>query len=143
MSCKDVAVEAVTGSGKTLAFLVPMMELLLKREKEYGWKQTEIGAVVISPTRELAAQTNQVLAQFLKVTPNIKQKLLVGGNSVDEDVNNLKAYGATVLVCTPGRLLDMLERKSDLNLAGRLKSLVKLRFYLPIPITHIIYLNKN
>lgn len=116
-----------------------MMELLLKRDKEYPWKQTEVGAIIMSPTRELAAQTYQVLGQFLKVTTNIKQKLLVGGNSVDEDVNNLKAYGATILVCTPGRLLDMLERKSDLNLAGRLKSLVK-HFFCYVPAWKIIYL---
>lgn len=123
MSCKDVAAEAVTGSGKTLAFVVPMLELLLKRQREFPWKITEVGAVIISPTRELAAQTSQVIGQFLKGT-TMKQKLLVGGNSVDEDISNLKAYGGNILVCTPGRLVDLLERKSDLNLAGRVKSLV-------------------
>lgn len=125
MSCKDVAAEAVTGSGKTLAFVVPMLELLLKRQREAPWKLTEVGAVIISPTRELAAQTSQVIAQFIKGSgTTIKQKLLVGGNSVDEDISNLKAYGGNILVCTPGRLVDLLERKSDLNLAGRVKSLV-------------------
>lgn len=44
MSCKDVAAEAVTGSGKTLAFVVPMLELLLKRQREFPWKITEVGA---------------------------------------------------------------------------------------------------
>lgn len=127
MSCKDVAAEAVTGSGKTLAFVVPMLELLLKREREFPWKITEVGAVIISPTRELAAQTSQVIGQFLKGSGStIKQKLLVGGNSVDEDISNLRAYGGNILVCTPGRLVDLLERKSDLNLAGRVKSLVSL-----------------
>lgn len=124
MSCKDVAAEAVTGSGKTLAFVVPLLELLLRRHREWPWKPTEVGAVIISPTRELATQTFQVLATFLKhALPEFKQKLLVGGNSVDEDIATLKAYGANIIVCTPGRLLDLLERKSDLNLAGRVKSL--------------------
>lgn len=126
MSCKDVAAEAVTGSGKTLAFVVPMLELMMKRHREWPWKLTEVGCAIISPTRELAAQTCSVIGQFLKGISEmeLKQKLLVGGNSVDEDINNLKAYGANILVCTPGRLLDLLERKSDLNLAGRVKSLV-------------------
>lgn len=125
MSCKDVAAEAVTGSGKTLAFVVPMLELLLKRHKEWPWKVTEVGGIIISPTRELATQTHQVIAPFLAQVPEITQQLLVGGNSVDEDVNGLLANGANILVCTPGRLLDLLERKSELNLAGRVKSLVR------------------
>lgn len=61
---KDVAAEAVTGSGKTLAFLVPLLDILKKREEK--WKKHEVGAVVISPTRELALQTNQVLDQLLQ-----------------------------------------------------------------------------
>lgn len=123
MSCKDVAAEAVTGSGKTLAFVVPLLELLLRRHSEWPWKPTEVGAIIVSPTRELATQTAQVLGTFLKRLPDISQKLLVGGCSVEEDVASLRKNGANIMVCTPGRLLDLLERKSDLNLAGRVKSL--------------------
>ncbi|XP_037038471.1 probable ATP-dependent RNA helicase DDX55 homolog [Bradysia coprophila] len=124
MSCKDVAAEAVTGSGKTLAFIVPTLELLLRRHREHPWKQFEIGSIIISPTRELAAQTSQVLDQFL-AHPEIpfQQKLLVGGNNVEEDVQYLKKVGANILIATPGRLVDLLERKNDLNLAGNVKSL--------------------
>lgn len=123
MSCKDVAAEAVTGSGKTLSFIVPILELLLRREQP--WKQFEIGSIIISPTRELAAQTSQVLDQFLKSSAfPFKQKLIVGGNSVEEDVQFLKKIGANILIATPGRLVDLLERKNDLNLAGCVKSLV-------------------
>lgn len=125
MSCKDVAAEAVTGSGKTLAFIVPLIELLLKREKTSPWKKTEVGAIIISPTRELATQTNDVLASFLKhsLLKKFTQKLLVGGNSVDEDVDYIRKIGAHILICTPGRLEDLLERKGDVNLPGRVKSL--------------------
>lgn len=63
---KDVAAEAVTGSGKTLAFLIPLLEILIERAKTEPWKKLEIGALVISPTRELALQTNDVLEQLLK-----------------------------------------------------------------------------
>lgn len=126
LSCKDVAAEAVTGSGKTLAFIVPILELLLRRQNDYPWKQFEIGSIIISPTRELAAQTSHVLEQFLQHSEfKFKQKLIVGGNSVEEDVRFLKTIGANILIATPGRLVDLLERKIDLNLAGNVKSLVK------------------
>lgn len=127
MSSKDVAAEAVTGSGKTLAFLVPLLELLIKRKEP--WKPTEVGALIVSPTRELATQTSKVLESFLSKLDAITQKLLVGGNSVEEDIQFLMKTGAHILVCTPGRLLDLIERKSDLNLPGRLKSLVSLFDY--------------
>lgn len=125
MSCKDVAAEAVTGSGKTLAFIVPVLELLLRRQHDEPWKSFEVGSIIISPTRELAAQTSQVLEQFLQHSEfKFKQKLLVGGNNVEEDVNYLKKIGANILIATPGRLVDLLERKNDLNLAGSVKCLV-------------------
>lgn len=127
MSCKDVAAEAVTGSGKTLAFIIPIIELLLKRHKNEPWKKTEVGALVISPTRELATQTSDVLEKFLQHSELqcFRQKLLVGGTSVEEDVESLKSTGAHILIATPGRLLDLLERQNnDLKLPGRVKSLV-------------------
>lgn len=125
MSCKDVAAEAVTGSGKTLAFVVPMLELLLRRGKSDPWKKNEVGAIVISPTRELATQTSGVLKSFLDHADlkHFKQQLIVGGNSVEEDVHRLKREGATILICTPGRLEDLFARRDDVNLAGRVKSL--------------------
>ncbi|KAJ6634707.1 putative ATP-dependent RNA helicase DDX55 like [Pseudolycoriella hygida] len=124
MSCKDVASEAVTGSGKTLAFIVPILELLLRRQREDPWKPFEVGSIILSPTRELAAQTSKVLEQFLqKAEFKFKQKLLVGGNNVEEDVHFLKKTGANILIATPGRLVDLLERKNDLNLAGNVKTL--------------------
>lgn len=66
---KDVAVEAVTGSGKTLAFLIPLLEMLKKRGESEKWKKHEIGAIIISPTRELAVQTNDVLKQLILFIP--------------------------------------------------------------------------
>lgn len=128
MSSKDVAAEAVTGSGKTLAFIIPTLELLMRHHQEWPWKLTEVGAIIVSPTRELAAQTSQVLAEFLahKNISYISQRLLVGGNNVDEDVNYLQKTGATILICTPGRLVDLFERRGQLNLPGRVKSLVSI-----------------
>lgn len=60
LSCKDVVAEAVTGSGKTLAFVVPMLEMLLKKRKGEPLRKDLIYAVIISPTRELASQIFKV-----------------------------------------------------------------------------------
>ncbi|XP_067644352.1 probable ATP-dependent RNA helicase DDX55 homolog [Eurosta solidaginis] len=122
---KDVSVEAVTGSGKTLAFLVPMIEMLQRRHAETPWSPKEIGAIIISPTRELAFQISEVLDKFLEVKEldYLKQKLIVGGSSIEDDINTIKRQSPCILVCTPGRLEDLFDRKRDVNLAGRVKSL--------------------
>ncbi|XP_029031914.2 probable ATP-dependent RNA helicase DDX55 homolog [Osmia bicornis bicornis] len=117
---KDVAAEAVTGSGKTIAFLIPLLEILQKRKEK--WKPTEIGAVIISPTRELAVQINEVLQKFLNNIPHLKQVLLVGGATVAEDIDKLKA-GANIIVATPGRLEDILSNCKSINLGVYVKSL--------------------
>lgn len=117
---KDVAAEAVTGSGKTLAFLVPLLEILQKRPEK--WKSMEIGAIIISPTRELATQISEILERFLEKIPSLKQVLLVGGVTVKEDAENLKR-GVNIIVATPGRLEDILSNCSFINLNLCIKSL--------------------
>lgn len=132
MAKKDVSVEAVTGSGKTLAFLIPLLEMMLKRQNidNIPWKKSEIGALIISPTRELAQQISEVLSKFLnhQELNFLTQKLLIGGNSIDEDLKYLKTNSAHILICTPGRLEDLLDRKNAINLANRFKSLEFLVF---------------
>ncbi|KAF2403205.1 putative DEAD/DEAH box helicase [Trichodelitschia bisporula] len=63
MGNKDVVVEAVTGSGKTLAFLIPLVERLLRLDDPI--KKHHVGAIIISPTRELATQIHSVLVSLL------------------------------------------------------------------------------
>ncbi|XP_022209763.2 probable ATP-dependent RNA helicase DDX55 homolog [Drosophila obscura] len=126
LALKDVSAEAVTGSGKTLAFLVPLLEILQRRHRERPWGPKEIGALIISPTRELARQISEVLAQFLahEDLEHLNQQLIVGGNSIEEDIATLRKETPCILVCTPGRLEDLFQRKGDdLNLAVRVKSL--------------------
>ncbi|KAK5084131.1 ATP-dependent rRNA helicase spb4 [Exophiala xenobiotica] len=67
MAHKDVVVEAVTGSGKTLAFLIPLVERILRQEE--APKKHHVGAIVISPTRELATQIHNVLLSLLAFHP--------------------------------------------------------------------------
>ena len=106
---KDVAVEAVTGSGKTLSFLIPVLQIILRREVKL--KPHEVGAIIISPTRELAKQIYHVFRGFGKES-NIEATLLVGGTNVNEDLENLKKIQPDILIATPGRLLDIIQRAS-------------------------------
>src|SRR6202166_1571965 len=100
---KDVLATAETGTGKTLAFLVPIMEQLLQQ------KSSEITALVLVPTRELAMQ---VVAQYdsLRGKQLSPAALVVGGLSEGTQLNALRK-GARVVVATPGRLEDFLGRK--------------------------------
>ncbi|XP_061657693.1 ATP-dependent RNA helicase DDX55 isoform X2 [Syngnathoides biaculeatus] len=122
MSNKDVAAEAVTGSGKTLAFVIPVLEVLLRREEKL--KKMQVGALVVTPTRELAVQISEVIGHFLQKFPQFTQMLMIGGNNPMEDVEKFKENGANIVVATPGRLEDMFRRKGDgADLAASVKSL--------------------
>ncbi|XP_077353259.1 ATP-dependent RNA helicase DDX55 [Festucalex cinctus] len=122
MSNKDVAAEAVTGSGKTLAFVIPVLEVLLRREEKL--KKMQVGALVVTPTRELAVQISEVIGHFLRKFPQFTQMLMIGGNNPMEDVEKFKENGANIVIATPGRLEDMFRRKGDgVDLASSVKSL--------------------
>ncbi|KAG0221228.1 P-loop containing nucleoside triphosphate hydrolase protein [Mortierella sp. GBAus27b] len=110
MKNKDVVVEAVTGSGKTLSFLIPILEKIHRRSHKLAG--SEVGAIVISPTRELATQITKVLAEFEPYLPNIKHQLLIGGEtSLEEDIAAFQEIHPDILIGTPGRLEDMLSQK--------------------------------
>jgi ATP-dependent RNA helicase DDX55/SPB4 len=116
-------VEAVTGSGKTIAFLVPALQILLRRSDP--WKRHEIGAVVLSPTRELALQTMEVLEKLLKYS-DFRCCTWIGGRSASKDIEDFSENGGHIVVATPGRLLDLLENhptKGKCDLRVSLKSL--------------------
>ncbi|KAK5583532.1 hypothetical protein RB653_005129 [Dictyostelium firmibasis] len=81
MSNKDVLVEACTGSGKTLAFIIPIIEKILNRENNL--KKTDIASIIISPTRELAIQIQQVLLEFLND---------LNRNYDQDDLENIKTF---------------------------------------------------
>ncbi|GFR50915.1 hypothetical protein Agub_g13233, partial [Astrephomene gubernaculifera] len=118
---KDVAVDACTGSGKTLAFVLPVVERL--RRLEEPLKPHQIGAIIISPTRELAKQIHGVAEPFIASVPHLKAMLLVGGTDPAQDVAAFKAHGGHVLVGTPGRIEDILKRCPAMDLR-RLEVLV-------------------
>lgn len=123
LSHKDVAAEAVTGSGKTLAFMIPIIQILVQREEPL--KKHDVGALIISPTRELATQIYEVLQSFLAHLPQFSSLLTVGGSQVGDDLQSFKTRGSHILVATPGRLQDLLARNSanGPSLAGGVKAL--------------------
>ena len=108
---KDVAAEAVTGSGKTLAFIIPVLETLCRLTSPLSKHQ--IGALVVSPTRELASQIAEVLAEFLKDRDGtLSYQLFIGGNKVEKDIESFEEQGGNIVIGTPGRLEDLLLGKS-------------------------------
>lgn len=106
---KDVAVEACTGSGKTIAFAIPLVERLHRLDIEFS--KHEVYAIVISPTRELARQLHTVVDMFLTET-KLVSALAVGGSDTNVELNQLLKNGANVIVATPGRLYDIMQRSA-------------------------------
>ncbi|KAI0082790.1 DEAD-domain-containing protein [Panus rudis PR-1116 ss-1] len=129
MQNKDVVVEAVTGSGKTLAFVIPILEKLIRRESKL--RKNEIGALVISPTRELASQIHSVFNLFLSSQPSLRRPsssasddsesetepereypeplLLVSSDETPaQDIKRFLTTGADIVVGTPGRVEEFL-----------------------------------
>ena len=120
---KDVAVEACTGSGKTLAFVLPLVEILARAETPF--RKHSVGAIVVSPTRELAKQIYDVLVPFLsaietpstaKAKAKARAMLLVGGTDAAADAKTFAENGAVALVGTPGRLDDVMVRSKVMDL---------------------------
>jgi len=107
-----------------LILKLKILYLICCQNRSERLKRHEVGGIIISPTRELATQTSQVLARFLHHIDHLTQMLLVGGNSVAADVDCFRVKGANILIATPGRLEDLLTRKCSINLSVAVKSLV-------------------
>jgi len=109
---QDLIAQASTGSGKTAAFGLPLIERL----QSAGSPSTAIQAVILCPTRELADQVTQEIRRLARARSNVKVVTLCGGVALRGQTVSLE-HGADVVVGTPGRILDHLERGS-LSLAG-------------------------
>ncbi|XP_006645526.2 DEAD-box ATP-dependent RNA helicase 18 [Oryza brachyantha] len=113
LSHKDVAVDAATGSGKTLAFVVPVVDILRRRPSPP--KPHEVLGIIISPTRELSSQIYNVAQPFFATLKGVTSMLLVGGLDIKAELKKLEEEGANILVGTPGKLFDVMERLDTLN----------------------------
>ncbi|KAI9466286.1 DEAD-domain-containing protein [Lactarius psammicola] len=124
MQNKDVVVEAVTGSGKTLAFVIPVLERIIRRESKL--KRNEIGALIVSPTRELASQIHSVFTSFLSSQPDHDSSQSPSGHSLPsalllvsssqsspaQDVERFLAQESDIIIGTPGRVEEFLGKAS-------------------------------
>ena len=104
MSGRDLIGIAKTGSGKTLSFLLPMFRHIMD-QRPLDFDDGPI-AVIFSPTRELAIQTYNECKKFCKPL-RLKPVCVYGGAGVSEQIADLKR-GAEIVVCTPGRMIDVL-----------------------------------
>ena len=100
---KDVLAAAQTGTGKTAGFTLPLLERLSQKQPHMHKKQ--IRALVLTPTRELAAQVAQSISDYGKYTP-YRSTVIFGGVGINPQLATLRK-GVDIVIATPGRLLDI------------------------------------
>ena len=103
MKGKDIIAQAQSGTGKTAAFSVGALSLV-----DLSKKENQI--LIMSPTRELTKQISAVISSIGSVMHGLSVYTLVGGSSIDDDLNNLKNDPPHVIVGCPGRVYDMIRR---------------------------------
>ncbi len=103
-STDDLKAFAQTGTGKTAAFSLPILELV-----DENSKNTQ--AIILSPTRELAVQIGKNIIEFAKYLKGIKVVTVYGGSNIEEQIRALKK-GAQIVVGTPGRTVDLINRRA-------------------------------
>jgi ATP-dependent RNA helicase RhlE len=102
---RDVMASAQTGTGKTAAFTLPMLHRLSEPSSA---PRGAVRALVLTPTRELAAQVHENTLEFGAHLP-LKSTVVFGGVNINPQISKLKR-GVDILIATPGRLIDLMER---------------------------------
>lgn len=101
---RDVIAKAPTGTGKTCAFGIPLIQRV-------DTDSSDVQAIILAPTRELATQICDDLRQLTQFLPQLRTVVVYGGQSMEKQKQQLKK-GAQILVATPGRLLDLMQHRS-------------------------------
>lgn len=104
----DMLVSAQTGTGKTAGFTLPMLHRLSIRPKARS--QHSVRALILTPTRELAAQVEESVRTYGKYLP-LKSTIVFGGVNINTQIKILRG-GVDILVATPGRLLDLVSQRA-------------------------------
>ena len=99
----DIICQAPTGTGKTIAFAIPILEKIKATNK--------VQAIILSPTRELANQIAKEINDVASLMLNCRAMAVYGGEPIDKQIYNLKKK-PQIIVATPGRLIDHLERRT-------------------------------
>uniref|UniRef100_A0A8C3A3I8 Probable ATP-dependent RNA helicase DDX41 n=1 Tax=Cyclopterus lumpus TaxID=8103 RepID=A0A8C3A3I8_CYCLU len=114
--CRDMIGIAFTGSGKTLVFTLPIIMFSLEQEKRLPFfKREGPYGLIICPSRELARQTHGIIEYYCKLleeegAPQLRTALCIGGMSVKDQMDVVN-HGVHMMVATPGRLMDLLQKK--------------------------------
>ncbi|HLA11479.1 MAG TPA: DEAD/DEAH box helicase [Pyrinomonadaceae bacterium] len=108
LSGLDLIGSAETGTGKTAAFLLPIIQNL--NQTGNAVRNQRVRALILAPTRELASQIQKNYSELNSSKAN-RSVTVIGGAAVNGQVNSLRR-GATVVIATPGRLLDLVERRA-------------------------------
>lgn len=112
---QDFFVKATTGSGKTLGFLIPAIQALLQSPPVV--KGSAVGALILSPSRELAIQTcNEAIRLMTHHGKIFNASVVIGGTDRSRNIRSLSSAPPSLLVATPGRLEDLL---TDVNVRTR------------------------
>jgi len=108
---KDILAGAQTGTGKTAGFTLPLLELLSRSKKINTSKgKHKVRALILTPTRELAAQVGESVALYGKYLP-YKSSVIFGGVKINPQIVILRK-GVDIVIATPGRLLDHISQKT-------------------------------
>ncbi len=107
---RDVLAGAQTGTGKTAAFTLPLLQRLLASPSQSAASRRPVRALVLTPTRELAAQVEESVRVYGQHLP-LKSAVVFGGVNINPQIEALR-QGVDILVATPGRLLDHLGQKT-------------------------------
>jgi len=102
LSGQDVMAAAQTGTGKTAGFTLPMLEILAKGKRPNG---NQARALVLTPTRELAAQVGENVAAYSQYL-TLKSTIVFGGVKINPQMQRMRG-GVDILIATPGRLIDL------------------------------------
>jgi ATP-dependent RNA helicase RhlE len=106
---KDLMGGAQTGTGKTAGFTLPLLQRLMESRKSNTSKRA-IRALILTPTRELAAQVGESIADYGKHLP-LRSTVIFGGVKINPQIQKLR-QGVDILIATPGRLLDHVSQKT-------------------------------
>lgn len=101
---RDVIAQAQTGTGKTLAFVLPILEKI-------DVSQSEVQALILTPTRELAQQISKEIKKMIENLEGVNVLAVYGGQDVEHQLKKLRG-AQHIVVATPGRLLDHIRRKT-------------------------------
>ena len=101
---RDLIALAQTGTGKTAAFSLPILDMIDDTSRK-------IQLLVLAPTRELALQITKDIKNYTKYLPNVKTTAVYGGSSITDQIRNLREK-PQIIVGTPGRVIDLINRKA-------------------------------